>query len=228
LAPSVVNLLWNKTYMSKFNNPPLTVNSGSSITVSLNSNKTKPSQPQSKEQREETVIKPATHPNTQKPATNTSSPDTENLDDEDLSGLEDEEDDTEGDSTEDQNQKDVDSDHYTKEAENIALDVQEIDSGVLEIHSEKCLRCNHLTPHAEKKFNNCHFSRGNERCPAASVQILIGIPLDRIVASFLAAEDTGDNARLGRLYAQLATKPSWQQQRIQESLANKRLERKSK
>lgn len=108
------------------------------------------------------------------------------------------------------------------------LDAAEVDNGVLEIYNEKCLRCTHLVPHADKKFNNCHFSKGNDRCPASSVQILIGIPLDNIVNAFLTAEQIGDNSRLGRLYAQLAEKPAWQQQRIQEAITLRRAERKAK
>lgn len=107
------------------------------------------------------------------------------------------------------------------------LDKQQVDNGVLEIYKAKCLGCGHLAPHLEQKFNKCHFTKGNDQCPASSVQILIGIPLDNIVRAFLVAEQTGDNARLGRLYAQLAQKPEWQQQRITGALAQQRADSKS-
>lgn len=109
-----------------------------------------------------------------------------------------------------------------------SLDPKQVDNGVLEIYKPKCLGCSHLVPHLDTKFSKCHFSKGNDRCPASSVQILVGIPLDKIVRAFLVAEQTGDNARMGRLYGQLAVKPAWQQQRITEALAEARAAAKPK
>jgi len=152
------------------------------------------------------------------PNTPHSVPQTEVDEDEDLSSLEDETEDAES-STEDSN---IHNPEASLKEDEDSLDVDEINNGVLEIYHAKCLSCQRLVPHADKKYTNCSFTKGNTRCPASSVQVLIGIPLDKIVTAFFVAEQTGDNARLGKLYAQLANKPAWQQQRITQALNERR------
>jgi hypothetical protein len=97
-------------------------------------------------------------------------------------------------------------------------DQDDDDQGVVEIYNQKCLGCGHLVAFAEKKYKSCHFTAGNEHCPASSLQIVVRIPVEKIVRSFLTAERMGDSSRLARLYAKLAAKPEWYQNRVNQVL----------
>lgn len=96
------------------------------------------------------------------------------------------------------------------------------DQGIVEIYSQKCLGCGHLVSFAEKKYKSCHFTAGNEYCPASSLQIVVRIPIEKIVRMFLTAERMNDSSRLSRLYAKLALKPDWYQSRVNEALKEAR------
>lgn len=106
--------------------------------------------------------------------------------------------------------------------ERIVIDEEAPDNGTLEIYRPECLKCKALVPHEEKTWKKCHFSAGNERCPAQSVKIVVGIPVDSIVQAFIVSEQTANMERLARLYAQLSTKPEWQQQQITAALTKRR------
>ena len=96
------------------------------------------------------------------------------------------------------------------------------DQGIVEIYSQKCLGCGHLVSFAEKKYKSCHFTAGNEHCPASSLQIVVRIPIEKIVRMFLTAERMNDSSRLSRLYAKLALKPDWYQSRVNQALKEAR------
>lgn len=91
-----------------------------------------------------------------------------------------------------------------------ATEDESSEMGILEIHSRKCLRCTHLCPELEgnngKAFTNCHFENGNEDCPAATVQIVVGIPVNRLIRTVFECEASNDSERLATLYARIATK----------------------
>ena len=93
---------------------------------------------------------------------------------------------------------------------------------VVQIYKMRCLTCSYLVPAATKKFNECHFSAGNKLCPAASLKIIQHIPISKILASFKEAEASGDLSRVSRLYAQVAKRPDWVQQRINDELRKAR------
>ena len=48
---------------------------------------------------------------------------------------------------------------------------------LFKLHSVKCVSCIHLFPtHPNAKaHNSCHFSKGNELCPAQEVQFIIAV-----------------------------------------------------
>lgn len=98
------------------------------------------------------------------------------------------------------------------------------DDALVQVFNAKCLNCSHLVSFATKKYKNCHFSKGNEHCPAQSVQITIRIPIEKIVRRFIVALKTGDNERLGKLYTVLATKEPWYQERVTRALSAARQE----
>lgn len=43
----------------------------------------------------------------------------------------------------------------------------------LAIYSEKCLKCSHFVEGAKHTYTKCHFSHGNDFCPAKEVKILV-------------------------------------------------------
>jgi len=47
------------------------------------------------------------------------------------------------------------------------------DPDALALYSSNCLKCSYLVEGATKKFSKCHFSRGNELCPASEIRIVI-------------------------------------------------------
>jgi len=102
----------------------------------------------------------------------------------------------------------------------------EADHALVFVHQPKCLMCGHLVAFAEKKYKSCHFTAGNESCPAQTIKIAIQLDTRNIVRNFLNAEEEGDSEKLSRLYASLATKPEWGQRQIMEDLTAARAARK--
>lgn len=107
--------------------------------------------------------------------------------------------------------------------------------GTFVIAYSKCLRCTHLCPELNdesnpkgKEYKTCHYSKGNESCPARWATIVVGIPVDRIVEEVLAAEESGDSERLSAIYSKLATKDEAQQAEVHQKLAAARKAEKKK
>jgi hypothetical protein len=96
-------------------------------------------------------------------------------------------------------------------------------SGIFLVCKKKCLTCKALVPWAEKTFKQCHFSNGNENCPAAEAQVQILIPFNDIVPRFVSAHESNDTDRLIRLYEKLKKRPDYVQNavhaKIKEALA---------
>lgn len=89
---------------------------------------------------------------------------------------------------------------------------------VIDVFKKKCTDCTHLVPWGTKTHKRCHFSNGNDLCPAQSVRIRRYIPVDQIVSRFMAAESQGDTDRLLTLYANLKTKAPDVQEEIHTAL----------
>lgn len=101
------------------------------------------------------------------------------------------------------------------------VDAQEQpEEGFLEIYREECLECRELVPFAKKSYKRkgCHFTSGNKNCPAESTSIVIRVPLEEIIPRWITAEQNRDFSRLSRLTAKLAEKPDWYQQRVAQAL----------
>lgn len=107
-------------------------------------------------------------------------------------------------------------------AEDQSQGLQAPEEAVLFVFEPKCLECNHLVAFAEKRHKGCHFTAGNEDCPAQSVTISVKLPMTKILRNFLRAEEEGDTEKLGRLYATLSSKPSWAQKQILDALQDAR------
>lgn len=48
-----------------------------------------------------------------------------------------------------------------------------LDIDHLALYSSQCKRCGYLDPDEPRKFKKCHFSSGNDQCPASEVRIVI-------------------------------------------------------
>lgn len=62
----------------------------------------------------------------------------------------------------------------------------------LALYSAQCKKCHHLDPDEPKKYINCHYSKGNEYCPASEVQIVITGKAQKYAAQVLAARAKRD------------------------------------
>jgi hypothetical protein len=89
---------------------------------------------------------------------------------------------------------------------------------VIDVFKKKCTDCTHLVPWGTKTHKRCHFSNGNDLCPAQSVRVRRYIPVDQIVSRFLAAEAQGDTDRLVTLYENLKSKATDVQEEIHAAL----------
>jgi hypothetical protein len=89
---------------------------------------------------------------------------------------------------------------------------------VIDVFKQKCTDCTHLVPWGTKTHKRCHFSNGNELCPAQSIRIRRFIPVDQIVSRFMAAEAQGDSDRLVTLYSKLKEKAPDVQEEIHAAL----------
>lgn len=89
---------------------------------------------------------------------------------------------------------------------------------VIDVFKQKCTDCTHLVPWGTKTHKRCHFSNGNDLCPAQSIRIRRYIPVDQIVSRFMAAESQGDTDRLLTLYAKLKEKAPDVQEEIHAGL----------
>jgi hypothetical protein len=102
---------------------------------------------------------------------------------------------------------------------------EEASIGFFTIYNANCMRCTHLCPELEAKgkgkaFKDCHYSRGNEDCPAQTAQIVIGIPIEKIAKNIVRYKQEQNSAKLAHVYSKLATKDDAQQhlvyQRVKE------------
>lgn len=116
------------------------------------------------------------------------------------------------------------SESHSADAADVDLTVQTglRTMAVVQVYKPKCLSCGHLVSWAPNVYNSCHSSAGNALCPAGSMRITEHIPLDKIISAFKEAENQGDLARVSRLYAQVAKRPDWIQQRINDELKKAR------
>jgi len=74
---------------------------------------------------------------------------------------------------------------------------------------EKCTRCTHLVHHGEKEWNKCHFSKGNDLCPAQYLKIVKGLPIEATAAklALLRLDATPDSLReINAIYTKLVEK----------------------
>lgn len=106
-------------------------------------------------------------------------------------------------------------------------DDEDTDIGVFTIAKPECLKCTALFAGGTKLYKSCHFTAGNEDCPAASARIVIGIPVGKAVLRILEAEESGDTLALAKCYTILAGKDPAVRQMVMEAVAQEREARKT-
>ena len=81
---------------------------------------------------------------------------------------------------------------------------EDVKTGVVLLFSKNCLNCKHLCPDAAKEiFTKCHYTKGNENCPAKEVKFVISLPHESIARKLLRAHLSNDASRLSDLMARL-------------------------
>lgn len=75
------------------------------------------------------------------------------------------------------------------------------------IYSEDCLKCLHLCPTlGVKAYKDCHFSKGNEDCPAKTLRVAIGVNVERTAKIYTKYFKTNNVDKLTRMNKRLSTK----------------------
>lgn len=96
---------------------------------------------------------------------------------------------------------DITSDGNT---DNDNLNSASVVQGNFYIHGKRCLNCVHLCPTLGKKsYSDCHYTNGNDSCPASETRIVVMLPYEIIADRLFNAHMQGDAATLASLNARL-------------------------
>jgi len=88
------------------------------------------------------------------------------------------------------------------------------------LYSKRCKSCKHLDPHEQKAWMVCHFSRGNEDCPASGLQITIVGKAYRFARQVLSARDRRDVQTEAKILALVAKEDEDFQERFYFAVEN--------
>ncbi len=93
---------------------------------------------------------------------------------------------------------------------------------VILLFKPKCLECTHLFPEGGKKpYNGCHYSAGNDECPAKSLKLVVAVPAERVSDMMLDAMLSNDVVRLSELSAKLNRKDPAEIERVMKRFREK-------
>lgn len=79
--------------------------------------------------------------------------------------------------------KNAGSESEVIEAEATVVESSESDSDqvtIISIYRKECVECGHLVPHLKEVRTKCHWTRGNDDCPAKSFRLKQVIPMQKI------------------------------------------------
>jgi hypothetical protein len=76
--------------------------------------------------------------------------------------------------------------------EDVSEDDPDSDVYLIEVDRTRCLSCGHLVAWAEKFYDNCHYSKGNENCTAQNFRIKLAVPVERLGRKLAEAEHLSD------------------------------------
>ena len=75
------------------------------------------------------------------------------------------------------------------------------------LFSKKCTLCTHLYPEGGTQSPvDCHYSKGNEDCPARTTMFIIGVNVNTVAQAIIEANATADFGRLEKIYKRLSSK----------------------
>lgn len=81
----------------------------------------------------------------------------------------------------------------------------------LALYSRNCKKCKYLDPEESKGYDECHYSKGNEQCPAKEVQIAVVGLAQRAATELKKAKAKGDLRREAKIIRAVAKKsPAFQ------------------
>ena len=84
----------------------------------------------------------------------------------------------------------------------------------LALYSGNCKNCKHLDPAETKAYTLCHFSKGNEHCPASEIQIVVVGAAYRMAKQVIAARDARNAKEEARILARVAKESQAFQERF--------------
>jgi uncharacterized protein YqeY len=85
---------------------------------------------------------------------------------------------------------------------------QEAEGKVVDtFYKEQCIACTHYNPSGAKTFNNCHYSRGNDLCPAATRIASVGFSAERAAQRYAEAAANNDYAKMQKILAKVMAQP---------------------
>lgn len=113
----------------------------------------------------------------------------------------------------------------TSEDTQDTAETEEDTRDVFYVYSKKCLRCLHLTETGSEYMESCHFSNGNDSCPAQAIRIVVGVPVEKVANIIVKAMDEGDSEKLAETYAKLAEKDAIVQQQVKDAVQAKMVEK---
>lgn len=82
------------------------------------------------------------------------------------------------------------------------------------LYSRNCKSCKHLDSAETNLYTKCHFSKGNDQCPAAEVEIVVVGAAYRMARQVLAARDKRDAKEEARILAAVAKESEAFQERF--------------
>ena len=71
------------------------------------------------------------------------------------------------------------------------------------LHNRDCTGCGHLVSHAKSFHDNCHYSNGNDNCPAKVFKIGVGVNVEKASQAIADSFFNADTAALQRHFAKL-------------------------
>lgn len=87
--------------------------------------------------------------------------------------------------------------------------------------NSKCNTCAHLVSHAKTFHDSCHFKNGNDHCPAKTVQLGVGVNVEKASQGIADALFNKDVQTLQRLVNKLAGYKPAQTEHVLELVFNK-------
>lgn len=87
----------------------------------------------------------------------------------------------------------------------------------LAVYSLDCLNCKHLVEGAAENYTECHYTKGNDQCPASEIRIVAVGKIISYTRQLRDATDKQDTRRIARIWAKLSKESPAFQSRFHET-----------